>query len=254
MKNASSASARPRPSSARSTGPGRAPRRSGWGRGRGGVGPPDSFFFKGPWGAPPAPQAPRVCNWAPTRACSLAASSRSRRARPLGARGWPEPGGCCSPRGRGGEGARGPAPQVSGGRRCPCHLRTAQTAAAWAPGAGLPRALRAGSTSGLRGGAARRARCPPDSAFPSHFLKSGFTLLICCGPRSAVGCDSLASVGCAACLRRFAVKSAAAIRDVSDSGRARPAPPGPQGAGSRANTAIWCSWSACAGLAGRPAG
>ena len=67
----------------------------------------------------------------------------------------------------------------------------------------------------------------------SHLFQNPFTRLVCCGPRSAVGCD--------ACLRRLAVESAAAIRDVRDPGRARrarargPTPPsGARGQQARA--------------------
>lgn len=244
MKKASSASARPRP------------RCSGWGRGRGrgGVGPPNTFFFKGPWEALPAPQDPRVCNWAPDQ--GLFAGHQ-----------LPQPE-RTAPRGAGVAGARRvlqpPVPGWRGGaglsaagfRRPPLLLPSAHGADSRCVG---PRRRPPPRAAGrLHVGAAGRGR-PPGSLPRSLGVSKSFPKITLCtadllqaAQRRGMRLPGLR--GMRHVSRPFRGGIAAALRAVSDFGRARPAPPGPQGAGSRANTATWCSWSACASLAGRPAG
>lgn len=242
MKKASSASARPRP------------RCSGWGRGRGGVGPPNTFFFKGPWEALPAPQDPRVCNWAPDQGLfaghQLPQPERTapRGAGVAGARRVLQPPG---PGWRGGAGL-----SAAGFRRPPLLLPSAHGADSRCVG---PRRRPPPRAAGrLHVGAAGRGR-PPGSLPRSLGVSKSFPKITLCtadllqaAQRPEMRLPGLR--GMRHVSRPFRGGIAAALRAVSDFGRARPAPPGPQGAGSRANTATWCSWSACASLAGRPAG
>lgn len=198
----------------------RGPDAQGGGGGRGSR-PAAHFLLQRTVGSAPCAQDPQ-CNWAPTRAsCSLATNSRSRSARPLGARGWPEPAGAAAPGAGSGEGA---GPCAAGFRRPPLLLPSAHRADSPLRGPPAPASPRAAEPAPRRGcgeRAARRARCPQPQ-HSSHFLKSPFTLLTCCRPRSAVGCDSLASVGCAVS-PPFRGGIAAAIGAVSDFGRARAA-------------------------------
>lgn len=155
---------------------------------------------------------------------------------------------CCSPRAGvaregGGQSRRNaPEPQVSGGLCSPCHLGTAHTDDAWAPGARHLRARRQPRRGGC--GKAPRRGCgeghrpgspaPQTLHFQVIFLNSNLKepLMICYGPRSTVRCYTLTSLGCAAFFCCFAVESNAVKGKVLDSGQAFPGPPGPGGVGS----------------------
>ena len=156
---------------------------------------------------------------------------------------------CCSARAGvaregGGQSRRNaPEPQVSGGLCSPCHLGTAHTDAAWAPGARHLRARRQppprrrrqeGSTSGLRGGAPAGLARSPDAAFLSQFPKVKLERATAdlLWATQYLRCYTLTSPGCAAFSGCSAVESNAVKGEVLDSGQAFPGPPGPEGVGS----------------------